>query len=422
MKRILTTFKREKGDGLFYPSFVCRWRKRLEVLMGGGKNAASEKRYRDTGDRGRNGSSTSLPEDDSPEGRIVIATKSFCESGGPQSQNPGDEVLHLPAIVDLAESSPAAARAAAHTIRKYLEQKKNNSLRPHTQYNAIMLLRILSDNPGRTFTRNLGEAKFVAAVKELLKHGREPSVRQILVETLEHFDEKGLVEVWVKERKSMTKLSKSAPASNGGGGGVFSSGSNTNGQYQPHHYQTQQSHLPNMEELAARIAEAQTSAKLLEQVLQSTPHPEIPQSELIREFADRCKVASRSIQGYISAATGSGDGGGSGGDSGMDEDTLTTLIMTNDLLTMAVSKHALAVKEALEKQEVHKTVEGARIADVAGEDTSVVGSGGDGPVTPPKGAGMEVGVHRDAQRERERERVPDSPVSPTMPGPVAYRY
>ena len=340
-------------------------------------------------------------------------------------------MLHLPAIVDLAESSPAAARAAAHTIRKYLEQKKNNSLRPHTQYNAIMLLRILSDNPGRTFTRNLGEAKFVAAVKELLKHGREPSVRQILVETLELFDEKvrvgeeveggveveglkGLVEVWAKERKNMTKLSKSAPASNGSGGGVFSSGSNTNGQYQPHRYQTQQSHLPNMEELAARISEAQTSAKLLEQVLQSTPHPEIPQSELIREFVDRCKVASRSIQGYISAGTGDGDGSGSGGDGGMDEDTLTTLIMTNDLLTMAVGKHAQAVKEALEKQEVHKTVEGARITDVAGEDTSLVGGGSDGPITPPKGAGMEVGVHRDAQRERERERVPDSPVSPTV--------
>jgi len=336
-------------------------------------------------------------------------------------------VLHLPAIVDLAESSPAAARAAAHTIRKYLEQKKNNSLRPHTQYNAIMLMRILSDNPGRTFTRNLGEAKFVTAVKELLKHGREPSVRQILVETLENFDEKvrvveevegeveveglkGLVEVWAKEKRSMAK-SRSAPG--GGGGGLFTSGSNnTNGQYQQPHYQTQQSHLPNMEELAARISEAQTSAKLLEQVLQSTPHPEIPQSELIREFADRCRVASRSIQGYISAATGDGDGSGSGGDNGMDEDTLTTLIMTNDLLTMAVGKHARAVQEALEKQEVHKTVEGARITDVAGEGAGVVGSGGGEPPTPPRGAGMEVDVRRDAQRERER--VPDSPVSPTV--------
>ena len=337
-------------------------------------------------------------------------------------------MLHLPAIVDLAESSPAAARAAAHTIRKYLEQKKNNSLQPHTQYNAIMLMRILSDNPGRTFTRNLGETKFVTAVKELLKHGREPSVRQILVETLENFDEKvrvveevegeveveglkGLVEVWAKEKRSMAK-SRSAPAPSGGGGGLFTSGpNNTNGQYQQHHYQAQQSHLPNMEELAARISEAQTSAKLLEQVLQSTPHPEIPQSELIREFADRCRVASRSIQGYISAATGDGDGGGSGGGNGMDEDTLTTLIMTNDLLTMAVGKHARAVKEALEKQEVHKTVEGARITDVSGEDAGVIGGGGD-PATPPRGAGMEIDVRRDAQRERER--VPDSPVSPTV--------
>ncbi|PWW79838.1 hypothetical protein C7212DRAFT_355588 [Tuber magnatum] len=364
MKRILTTFKREKGDGL---------------------------RDRDTGDGGISGSSASLAEDDTPEGRIVIATKSFCESGGPQNQNPGEEVLYLPTIVDLAESSPTAARAAAHTIRKFLELKKNNNnLRPHTQYNAIMLTRILSDNPGRTFTRNLAEAKFIGTVKELLKHGREPSVRQILIETLECFDGKakvagdgdeeveglkGLVGVWVKEKKSMAKLSKSAPAP--GGGGFFTSSSdNTNDQYQPHHYPTHyppthEPQLPNMEELAARVSEAQTSAKLLEQVLQSTPHPEIPHNELIREFADRCKVASRSMQKYISASTG-GDGGG------MDEDTLTTLIMTNDLLTMAVGKHARAVKEALEKQEVHKTVEGARITDVAGGDADVMRGGGGG--------------------------------------------
>ncbi|CUS10676.1 unnamed protein product [Tuber aestivum] len=416
MKRILTTFKREKGD------------------VGEGR------RFRGIGDRGRSGSSTSLAEDDTPEGRIVIATKLFCESGGPQNENPGEEVLYLPTIVDLAESSPTAARAAAHTIRKFLELKKNNnSLRPYTQYNAIMLTRILSDNPGRTFTRNLAEAKFVATVKELLKHGREPSVRQILVETLEHFDGKasvvgdgdeeveglkGLVEVWAKEKRNMAKLSKSAPAPGGGGGrGFFTSGSNnTNGQYQPHphptHYPTHELRLPNMEELAARISEAQTSAKLLEQVLQSTPQPEIPRNELIREFADRCKVASRSMQKYISAATG-GDGGV------MDEDTLTTLIMTNDLLTMAVGKHAHAVKEALEKQEVHKTVEGARITNVAGGDAYVIeggggGGGGDEPGTPPRGAGMKVDVQSGARRERVG--VPDSPVSPASPEPVAYRY
>ncbi|RPB06143.1 hypothetical protein L873DRAFT_25740 [Choiromyces venosus 120613-1] len=445
MKRILTSFKREKGDG-------------------------SERRYKESG---RSDSSTSLPTagggavDDSPEGRIVIATKAFCASGDPQSQSTtpaGDEVLHLPTIVDLAESSPTAARAAAHTIRKFLESpsssssssyltssnsKKNGrrSAAPHhAQYNAIMLMRILSDNPGRTFTRNLGEAKFVAAVKELLKHGREPSVRQILVETLEYFDKKageaaagggdgvgeeeglkGLLEVWAKEKKTMAKLSKSPPphSSASGGGGLFTS----NGQYQsyPQPQPSSSYHLPDMQELAARISESQTSAKLLEQVLQSTPQAEVPHNELIREFADRCKVASRSIQSYISTATTATTAGADG--NGMDEDTLAALVVTNDLLTMALGKHARAVKEALEKKEVHKT-ESARITDVLGDGVGFGPGGGgvgeDRPATPPRerGGRMEVDV-AGAQRgpERERERAPDSPVSPATPGPpVAYRY
>lgn len=79
------------------------------------------------------------------------------------------------------------------------------------QYNAIMLLRILSDNPGRTFTRNLSEPKFAGAVKDLLRQGRDPSVRQILGETLEYFevskgDDEGLrtlKEIWIKEKKNI---------------------------------------------------------------------------------------------------------------------------------------------------------------------------------------------------------------------------
>jgi hypothetical protein len=35
------------------------------------------------------------------------------------------------------------------------------------QYNAVMLMRILVDNPGHTFTRNF-DAKFVTTIKELL--------------------------------------------------------------------------------------------------------------------------------------------------------------------------------------------------------------------------------------------------------------
>ena len=71
-----------------------------------------------------------------------------------------------------------------------------------------MLLRILADNPGPTFTRNIDQ-KFVDATKELLKGGRDPSVRQILMETLDTFEtqkmyDEGLtsiIEMWKKEKE-----------------------------------------------------------------------------------------------------------------------------------------------------------------------------------------------------------------------------
>jgi hypothetical protein len=88
------------------------------------------------------------------------------------------------------------------------------------QYNGIMLIRILADNPGRTFTRNI-DAKFVQTVKELLRVGRDPSVRQILMETLDTFqrqrgDDEGLAlvnEMWKKEREKMVKLHVCSPPS-----------------------------------------------------------------------------------------------------------------------------------------------------------------------------------------------------------------
>lgn len=68
------------------------------------------------------GTPTTLPQGDAPEAVVVREVTAFCESGGPDSQNAGDEYLHLPAIVDAAESSPAAARDAAGTIRGYLSK------------------------------------------------------------------------------------------------------------------------------------------------------------------------------------------------------------------------------------------------------------------------------------------------------------
>jgi hypothetical protein len=76
-----------------------------------------------------------------------------------------------------------------------------------------MLIRILADNPGKTFTRNI-DSKFVQVVKELLRVGRDPSVKQILMETLDTFSREksgddGLVmlnEMWKKEHERMIKL------------------------------------------------------------------------------------------------------------------------------------------------------------------------------------------------------------------------
>lgn len=77
-----------------------------------------------------------------------------------------------------------------------------------------MLLRILTDNPGRTFTRNF-DATFVKTVKELLREGQDLSVQQILRETLDSFatvktDNETLgplMEMWKKEKaKNNTKV------------------------------------------------------------------------------------------------------------------------------------------------------------------------------------------------------------------------
>ena len=114
-------------------------------------------------------------------------------------------MLHLPVIVEAAESSPSAAKEAAYRIRKFLA--KDNYTRAYVQYNAIMLIRILTDNPGKTFTQNL-DSKFVGQVRELLREGRDPSVQQILRETLTHFETeklsdenlKGLRELWKNEK------------------------------------------------------------------------------------------------------------------------------------------------------------------------------------------------------------------------------
>ena len=264
-------------------------------------------------------------------------------------------MLHLPVIVEAAESSPSAASEAALRIRKFLS--KENFQRAYVQYNAIMLVRILADNPGKTFTKNIDQ-KFVSTVKELLRDGRDMSVQQILRETLDTFEEQkandetlaSLTEMWKKEKAKMGKRHGSGaqlgePRRGPGYQHALQqpvqqnmmAPRNLNNSNQQNYFARNHRPrgLPPPAELAQRVEEAKTSAKLLSQVVQSTPPNEVLGNELIKEFVERCQSATRSMQDYIHSDNPAPD-----------EDTLLTLIETNDQLAMAISKHQRALLQA----------------------------------------------------------------------------
>lgn len=93
--------------------------------------------------------------------------------------------------------------------------------------------------------------------------------------------------------------------------------------------------LPDQVELASRLEEARTSAKLLEQVVMNTPPGEMLNSDLIKEFADRCLSASRSLQGYMTSENPAPD-----------NNTMESLIDTNEQLQTALNQHKRAVLNA----------------------------------------------------------------------------
>lgn len=286
--------------------------------------------------------------------------KAFCESGGKVKQ--GDEVLFLPPIVDAAESSPAAAAECARLIRNYLS--RDYIRRPAWQYNAIMLLRILADNPGETFTRNLDQ-KFVDTMKQLLKGVRDHSVRQILMETLDDFENTKqhdgnlalAVSMWKKEKEKAWKgqpLQRPAPPPQQMWAAPQFNPHSQNYFARNHTNKT----LPEPVELAHRLEEARTSAKLLEQVVMNTPPSEFLENDLIKEFADRCQSASRSIQGYMISENPAPD-----------NDTMENLIDTNEQLQKALNQHKRAILNARKQLGL-----GGRDGDSPNETPSMNGS------------------------------------------------
>jgi hypothetical protein len=202
-----------------------------------------------------------------------------------------------------------------------------------------MLIRILADNPGPSFTKNIDKG-FTDTMKHLLRNGQDPSVAQILRETLDSLHrEKAydtnlniLFTMWKKETILMANAAKqfgprtmNAPAWNS---------AQQPGAYGPGARKSERG-LPPPMELAGRIEEARTSAKLLLQLVQSTPPNELLGNDLVKEFSERCMSAQRSIQGYINCDSPAPD-----------DDTMLTLIETNEQLSLAASKHQRAVLQA----------------------------------------------------------------------------
>lgn len=204
-----------------------------------------------------------------------------------------------------------------------------------------MLIRILADNPGQSFTKNL-DKNFADTVKHLLREGRDPSVAQILRETLDAMERdkafdtnlKLIFAMWRKEKGLMENAAKSFPPREANAPswrpdvqaqGAFASGGS----------RSHSRGLPSPVELVGRVEEARTSAKLLLQLVQSTPPTELIGNDLVKEFAERCTSAQRSIQGYIACD-----------DPAPDDDTMLTLIETNEQLSLAASKHQRALLQA----------------------------------------------------------------------------
>jgi hypothetical protein len=163
----------------------------------------------------------------------------------------------------------------------------------------------------------------------------------------------------------------------------------------PHHAQQQAFHprppqpkrLPDPVELANRLEEARTSAKLLEQVVACTPPSEVLSNELITEFADRCTGASRSIQAYMAAENPAPD-----------NDTMESLIDTNEQLQTALNHHRRAVLQA-KKQ--------------LGSGDSSRSSADDSPAPPPH--------HRPRHSQQPSPPLLSTQSRPVPPPPVASR-
>jgi hypothetical protein len=137
--------------------------------------------------------------------------------------------------------------------------------------------------------------------------------------------------------------------------------------------------LPDPIELAGRLEEARTSANLLQQLLTNTPPGEVLDNDLIKEFAERCESASRSVQGYMASENPAPDNA-----------TMESLIDTNEQLQTALNLNQRAMLNA------RKHVESLAASDnnSAGSDERQTADSGFGlsRQSSPPSAGLGIGI------------------------------
>ncbi|KAK2747737.1 hypothetical protein FQN57_001767 [Myotisia sp. PD_48] len=352
---------------------------------------------------------------DSPETTVLRELIAFCDK---KNGDPGNDYIHLPAIVEAAESSPDAAKVAADQIYRYLSKVAQY---PQRQYNSIMLIRILSDNPGASFTRNF-DSRFIAAIKLLLRDGRDMTVQQLLRETLEtmsinktddpHLAD--LIAMWNKEKEKFERVYGYKPFAPPPIQYQPAQQSPFAGQRQDYFARQHRSRtLPQPGELAARVHEANESSKLLNQMLISTPISEFYQNDMLKEFFNRCQSAAKSIQGYINATNPAPD-----------EDTMLTLIETNDKLAIVLSRYNRAILDAKKAGVVNPEAQAIQQAQTLIPQTLIHGAQNQAPPLQerhqdaPKADEIVVSKKRFVPRLSFPRKPLRSAKQPTSPNPV----
>ena len=302
---------------------------------------------------------------ETPEAAAARLVRAFCMS---DVNDAGAEVALLPSIVEAAESSPQAATECARYIRKFMH--RDYWARPNFVYNAIMLMRILVENPGMTFTRNM-DKKFVDAVRDVLRGCEHAHVVHFLVEALQELEAKSaadegigrMVEMWRKEKAKSKSAYGPAPSQQAqpARSGFWQRPQPAwhqqpqqmpvpmQQQSAPPTTRTERRHgssatLPKPRELRKRLDEAKTTAGVLADIVNTTTSSGLLKHDLADDLVSRCRRAAGQVLEYLDTK-----------DPFPDNQEMAALLSTHEVLQQTLRHYYGAVLEARKAVNVGET-------------------------------------------------------------------